>query len=58
MMLDKNPREGWAAQFRLMAQNQDDLLLDEDVSLSTWDETEWDWDGLDTLPSMPPSARS
>jgi len=38
----RRPREGWAEAFREMAERGDDKLLD-DVSTTTWDETEWEW---------------
>jgi len=38
------PREGWAEEFRTMADSGDDGLLDvEAVRTSTWDEEEWEW---------------
>jgi antitoxin MazE len=38
------PREGWNDAFRLMADNEDDRLLDEDLLNATcWDEEEWQW---------------
>jgi antitoxin MazE len=41
----RRPRAGWAAAFRKMAQRGDDALLDDPPpSLSTWDETEWEWE--------------
>ena len=40
----QRPRHGWAAQFRLMADQGDDTLLDaEETPLSTWDADEWSW---------------
>lgn len=37
-------REGWEEQFRMMAAQGDDQLLDGDApSLTTWDEDEWEW---------------
>ena len=40
----KHPRQGWDEQFRLMAEQGDDQLLDGDgASLSQWDEEEWEW---------------
>jgi len=37
-------RYGWEEQFRAMAQTGDDQLLDEEVlSLTEWDELEWEW---------------
>jgi antitoxin MazE len=35
-------RVGWAEAFAAMASNQDDMLLD-DVTSTTWDEEEWEW---------------
>jgi antitoxin MazE len=41
----KNPREGWAAAFKKMAERGDDALLDGDISdLTTWDKEEWEWE--------------
>ena len=38
------PRQGWEEQFQRMADKGDDTLLDADSpSLTTWDETEWEW---------------
>ena len=37
-------RQGWDEQFRRMAELGDDRLLDEPLgTLTTWDETEWQW---------------
>ena len=36
------PRTGWAEQFRLMAAQGDDRLLDKPV-LTKWDRSEWVW---------------
>lgn len=39
-----NPRSGWEDAFRTMEENEDDALLDGDVTISnSWDETEWQW---------------
>jgi len=39
-----HPRQGWEEQFRKMAEKRDDRLLDKDaISLSKWDENEWQW---------------
>ena len=41
----RRPRAGWDAQFRQMAANSHDQLLDpESGALSTWDEEEWVWE--------------
>ena len=37
------PRYGWDEQFKAMAEVGDDHLLDDDVSLTEWDEVEWEW---------------
>lgn len=38
------PRVGWEEQFRLMAERQDDTLLDgEELIPTEWDEEEWHW---------------
>jgi antitoxin MazE len=40
----QHPRHGWEEQFRIMAERGDDQLLDGDiVSLTTWDDEEWEW---------------
>ena len=39
----RRPREGWAEQFRLMAERGDDRLLDDGGPSTTWDNTEWEW---------------
>lgn len=37
-------REGWEAAFEEMATHGDDRLLDAETgSLTTWDDTEWEW---------------
>lgn len=36
------PRADWAAQFRRMAERQDDVLLDADIPAGAWDTTEWE----------------
>lgn len=37
-------RQGWDEQFRQMAAREDDRLLDEtSISLTRWDEEEWEW---------------
>ena len=38
----KRPREGWAEQFKAMAERGDDRLLDEPTP-TEWDRTEWTW---------------
>mgnify|MGYP001562469280 CR=1 FL=1 len=38
------PRQGWDAKFAEMASRGDDKLLDSEiVSLSSWDNDEWEW---------------
>jgi len=40
----RRPREGWAAAFQEMARRGDDALLDDAaLSLSSWDEDDWEW---------------
>jgi antitoxin MazE len=36
------PRQGWDARFLEMAEAGDDQMLDE-ITLSSWDEEEWEW---------------
>lgn len=36
-------RSGWEEQFRMMAKAGDDLLLDEELLPTTFDEEEWAW---------------
>ncbi|HSE84367.1 MAG TPA: AbrB/MazE/SpoVT family DNA-binding domain-containing protein [Thermodesulfobacteriota bacterium] len=39
-----SPRSDWEEQFKAMAAEGDDQLLDEEIqSLTTWDEKEWEW---------------
>jgi antitoxin MazE len=41
----KRPRSGWEEQFDRMAERGDDRLLDaETVSLTQWDEDDWQWE--------------
>lgn len=41
---EKMPRYNWAESFKEMNSNNDDKLLDEDaINLSSWDEEEWEW---------------
>lgn len=38
------PRYNWQSQFKAMAEQGDDKLLNEDaLTLSNWDEDEWEW---------------
>lgn len=37
------PREGWTEKFRLMAEQGDDKLVDEDSVQTEWDKEEWEW---------------
>ncbi|CAA9379264.1 MAG: Prevent host death protein, Phd antitoxin [uncultured Gemmatimonadetes bacterium] len=38
------PRAGWDAAFRAMAEAGDDVLLDPEMAASPeWDEEEWEW---------------
>jgi len=40
----QRPRQGWDEQFRKMSERRDDRLLDKDaVSLTEWDQDEWQW---------------
>lgn len=39
----KSSRYGWEEQFKIMADQGDDRLLDETVQLSSWDEEDWEW---------------
>ncbi|MCW5850496.1 MAG: AbrB/MazE/SpoVT family DNA-binding domain-containing protein [Anaerolineae bacterium] len=39
----KHPREGWAEQAKMMAEQGEDELLLPEYSLTTWDEEEWEW---------------
>ena len=36
-------RQGWGKGFQLMAQNNDDALIDADSFGHSWDEEEWLW---------------
>jgi antitoxin MazE len=38
------PRQGWGEAFRAMAERGDDQLLDDDlIGQSQWDQEEWEW---------------
>ena len=38
------PRQGWAERFKLMAQNNDDKLIDKIAPVPTrWEKNEWEW---------------
>ena len=40
----RQPRQDWESAFRLMAENGDDELLDENLTLQTqWDQADWQW---------------
>ena len=41
----KKVRENWDKAFSKMAQNNDDVLLDEEsaINLNEWDNEEWEW---------------
>ena len=39
----KSSRYDWEEQFKTMADQGDDQLLDETVHLSSWDEEDWEW---------------
>jgi antitoxin MazE len=40
----KKPRQDWDRQFKLMAERGDDKLIDSEVvSLTSFDEKEWEW---------------
>ena len=40
----KKPRQDWDRQFKLMAERGDDKLIDSEVvSLTSFDEEEWEW---------------
>ena len=39
----QRPRAGWDEQFRAMAAQGDDRLLDSDLLSTRWDETDWQW---------------
>jgi antitoxin MazE len=36
-------RSGWEDQFKQMAEQGDDQLLDNELLATDWDETEWEW---------------
>ena len=36
-------RDGWEGGFKIMAEQGDDRLLDEQLQLSSWDEEDWEW---------------
>lgn len=37
------PRASWAEQFRQMAEQGDDQLLDPNDTITEWEATEWQW---------------
>lgn len=37
------PRSQWEEQFQAMATYGDDQMLDENPTLTTWDDEEWEW---------------
>jgi len=39
----QSSRQGWEEQFKIMAEKGDDVLLDEAMQLSSWDEEDWEW---------------
>jgi antitoxin MazE len=39
----RHPRAGWAEQFQEMASRGDDVDLLVSPTLTSWDETEWEW---------------
>jgi antitoxin MazE len=39
----QSSRHGWEEQFKMMAKQGDDRLLDAGVQLSSWDENDWEW---------------
>jgi len=39
----KSSRYNWEEQFKKMAEQGDDYLLDEAVQLTSWDEEDWEW---------------
>jgi antitoxin MazE len=40
----RSPRQGWEEQFKAMAKQGDDPLLDAElVSPTSWDANEWEW---------------
>ena len=36
-------RHDWDEQFKMMAEQGDDYLLDEPLLLSSWDKEDWEW---------------
>ncbi len=39
-----NPRNGWESEFKTMAENGDDKLIDEmDLISNEWDDDQWQW---------------
>jgi antitoxin MazE len=39
-----NPRAGWDAAFKAMAETGDDAMIDDaDALFHSWDEEEWEW---------------
>ena len=52
----RRPRQGWDAQFRLMADRGDDELLDGYVP-TQWESDAWEWAFLQKSQDKPPDAR-
>ena len=47
-MTKQHVRDGWDAEAAEMARLGEDRLLDDGaIGASSWDETEWEWPGLD-----------
>jgi len=39
----RKSRSGWGEAFQKMAEQKDDILIDETMSASKWDASEWEW---------------
>jgi antitoxin MazE len=39
----RRPRQGWAEAAKAMAAREEDELLDQGFSHTSWDEEEWEW---------------
>jgi len=39
----RKSRSGWGESFQKMAEQKDDILIDETISASKWDASEWEW---------------
>lgn len=41
-----HPRSNWAAMFEQSSSDKDELIFDDSVIYSLWDDEEWEWEYL------------